>query len=365
MSIFFCGWVHKHGDLLQQWKRRYVVLKDRSLRIYRNDSDPQPTATLDVGEYKVVSNIDDQKLIFSSCNKPQFAFQLVPLEPTIDNGPLIMFTDTKNDMIGWIEVLNKATDPKFIPTNPMSPTQFRKALSNPDFHKNPERMMSIHRTHTEGPHGMKENSARIRRTLVSVHRAPFKEYEQLSVPQAEDSSITKKEIEPQNEVPEITKENEPQIVQEENKEGIKSNPKGEKKLWRHTFGTYTSEDLKDEVDNLKKPPEKTEDQSIEESSIKQKETKDDENPEIKVNSVPQNELEFSWINFLNQAGLEDDLPVKYAAIFEENQLTEADIVDIDHDLLKSINISLAKTRLKIIKFRNQWMETHAKTQPNM
>jgi hypothetical protein len=45
-----------------------------------------------------------------------------------------------------------------------------------------------------------------------------------------------------------------------------------------------------------------------------------------------------------------------ADTFDKNELTEVDIGDIDHDLLLSMGINIAKTRLKIIKMKNKYLQ---------
>lgn len=62
---------------------------------------------------------------------------------------------------------------------------------------------------------------------------------------------------------------------------------------------------------------------------------------------------FSWKEFLLD-GFEESLADEYSKIFLENELSQDDVKDLDHDLLKSMGFNLAKTRLTILKIKSKW-----------
>mmetsp|Transcript_14797 Transcript_14797/g.16430 ORF Transcript_14797/g.16430 Transcript_14797/m.16430 type:complete len:851 (-) Transcript_14797:59-2611(-) len=62
---------------------------------------------------------------------------------------------------------------------------------------------------------------------------------------------------------------------------------------------------------------------------------------------------FSWQQWLLDAGIEKSRARRYGESFRKNELDEYDIDDIDHDLLKSLDIKTAKDRIKIIAHKNK------------
>eukprot|EP01125_Pyxidicula_operculata_P017748 TRINITY_DN6254_c0_g1_i1.p1 TRINITY_DN6254_c0_g1~~TRINITY_DN6254_c0_g1_i1.p1 ORF type:complete len:945 (-),score=192.51 TRINITY_DN6254_c0_g1_i1:14-2848(-) len=58
--------------------------------------------------------------------------------------------------------------------------------------------------------------------------------------------------------------------------------------------------------------------------------------------------EFSWEGFLKECGFDEKKTEKYLKRINDNELTEEDLQKFDHDLLKSIDISVAKDRLVMI-----------------
>jgi len=57
-----------------------------------------------------------------------------------------------------------------------------------------------------------------------------------------------------------------------------------------------------------------------------------------------------------EAHFDDTTADNFAKLFDQNQLTEVDISELDHDLLSSMKINVAKTRLKILKMKTRWLE---------
>jgi hypothetical protein len=54
-------------------------------------------------------------------------------------------------------------------------------------------------------------------------------------------------------------------------------------------------------------------------------------------------------------GFDEASSEEHAKIFEENALSEDDIKDLDHDLLKSMGFQVAKIRLTILKIKSKWV----------
>lgn len=67
-----------------------------------------------------------------------------------------------------------------------------------------------------------------------------------------------------------------------------------------------------------------------------------------------------WKKFFWQCEIDESLIDSFVQLFEKNELTEADLPDFDHDLLKSMGITVAKTRLKILKTKNLILEKKEK-----
>lgn len=76
------------------------------------------------------------------------------------------------------------------------------------------------------------------------------------------------------------------------------------------------------------------------------------------NSTP--EKDSFWYQLLLQAKFDEQTALQLAAIFEENKLEESDLQEIDHVLLQSMKISIAKTRLKILKTIQKYLEQRPK-----
>ncbi|ERN14286.1 hypothetical protein AMTRI_Chr13g90450 [Amborella trichopoda] len=56
-----------------------------------------------------------------------------------------------------------------------------------------------------------------------------------------------------------------------------------------------------------------------------------------------------WFSWLSRTGLEPSLVYEYGLAFAHNELEEDDIVYLNHDILQSMGISIAKHRLEILK----------------
>lgn len=76
-------------------------------------------------------------------------------------------------------------------------------------------------------------------------------------------------------------------------------------------------------------------------------------PQKPETSLPSSGSQFSWVTFFSEGFSKEDAQT-YAKIFEENQLTERDIADLDHELLKSMDFNVAKVRLTIIKLKTKY-----------
>lgn len=70
-------------------------------------------------------------------------------------------------------------------------------------------------------------------------------------------------------------------------------------------------------------------------------------PEVTYSKV------FSWKEFFEGAGFSPSQASQLASKFETEKLGESDLVEFDHELLRSMDIS-AKDRLTILKFRDEW-----------
>jgi len=72
---------------------------------------------------------------------------------------------------------------------------------------------------------------------------------------------------------------------------------------------------------------------------------------------------FSWNNFFEQAQIDEEKWEKYSKIFKANELGEDDLASFDHSLLKSIDINVAKDRLKIIEHATRYRKSAPKKKP--
>eukprot|EP00027_Filamoeba_sp_ATCC50430_P013564 CAMPEP_0168572544 /NCGR_PEP_ID=MMETSP0413-20121227/18004_1 /TAXON_ID=136452 /ORGANISM="Filamoeba nolandi, Strain NC-AS-23-1" /LENGTH=312 /DNA_ID=CAMNT_0008605627 /DNA_START=236 /DNA_END=1171 /DNA_ORIENTATION=+ len=63
-----------------------------------------------------------------------------------------------------------------------------------------------------------------------------------------------------------------------------------------------------------------------------------------------------WINFLTCANFTQDESMEIALILVDNELGEAEVPELDHELLKSMGIVVAKTRIRILKMKEAWLQ---------
>lgn len=65
---------------------------------------------------------------------------------------------------------------------------------------------------------------------------------------------------------------------------------------------------------------------------------------------------FPWKTFFSKAGFKDDRATQLARIFSQNDLEEADLNSLSHTTLKSMDIKVAKERIKILNHRNAYLD---------
>jgi len=65
---------------------------------------------------------------------------------------------------------------------------------------------------------------------------------------------------------------------------------------------------------------------------------------------------FSWLEFFLQAEFDEMTAKKLSTTFTQNELDENDLKELDHELLQSLGVTVAKNRLKILKARNVWID---------
>ncbi|KAL6071496.1 Ras GTPase [Balamuthia mandrillaris] len=70
-----------------------------------------------------------------------------------------------------------------------------------------------------------------------------------------------------------------------------------------------------------------------------------------------------WKEYFQGSALHEDAVTKYAALFAEEGLSLDDVLDFDHDLLKSIGVSLAKDRLSLLKWIGEKQAQQQKQAP--
>jgi len=81
-------------------------------------------------------------------------------------------------------------------------------------------------------------------------------------------------------------------------------------------------------------------------------TKPENTPPSSAQTQPSSSF---WLNFFLQE-FDEQTSLKYEKLFLQNELTEKELPDLDHELLKSMDISVAKTRLKIMKMKSDWVD---------
>jgi small GTP-binding protein len=93
----------------------------------------------------------------------------------------------------------------------------------------------------------------------------------------------------------------------------------------------------------------TDDKKKKKDDEKEKEKKKPEKDEKKEKSD-----DFSWTEFFSSSDLSVEKATEWVKKFEENELSEDDLVKLDHDLLKSMGFSVAKDRMKILEIRDKF-----------
>lgn len=69
-------------------------------------------------------------------------------------------------------------------------------------------------------------------------------------------------------------------------------------------------------------------------------------------------LEEFWKKFFARCDFDQPTQQQYVQTFVENEISEKDLPDLDHEILQSMDISIAKTRLRILRARNQYLREY-------
>jgi hypothetical protein len=95
-------------------------------------------------------------------------------------------------------------------------------------------------------------------------------------------------------------------------------------------------------------------EEVKSEEVKQQEVKPTEEPKEDHPVQTEDKKTFSWKDFFLN-GFDPKEADELSKLFNANALTEQEIGDIDHDLLKSMDISVAKTRIVIMKLKAQYL----------